>query len=67
MCLPAVLQRKNVASQQADHESCAYKVELQDLLLPGRFHRLCSLGRLEEEEGDNGSDTADREVDPEAL
>jgi hypothetical protein len=67
MCLPTILQREDIASEQANHESCAYKVELQDLFFPGGFHRLRGFVRLEEEEGNNGCDTADGQVDPEAL
>jgi hypothetical protein len=67
MRLPTILQGENVASEQADHQSCAHKVELQDRLFPGGFHRLRGLVRLEEEEGDNGSDKTNGQVDPEAL
>jgi hypothetical protein len=67
MCLPAILQCKDVASEQADHESCTHKVELQDYFLPGRFHRLRRIARLEGEERDNGSDTTNWQIDPEAL
>jgi hypothetical protein len=67
VCLSAILQRKDVASEQADHKTCAHEVELQDGLFPGRFHGLCGLVRLEEEECDYGSDAANWQVDPEAL
>ena len=67
MCLPTVLQCENIAGEQADHESCTHEVELQDGLFPSRFHGLCGLVRLEKEEGDDGGDTTDGQVDPEAL
>jgi hypothetical protein len=67
MRLASILKSKNVAGQQADHQTCAYKVELQDLFLPGGFNGLCGFCWFEEEEGDSCSDSADRQIDPEAL
>lgn len=67
MCLPRILQREDVASEQTDHERCTHKVKLQNLLFPGSFHRLRGLVWLEEDERDSGSDTTDGQVDPKAL
>jgi hypothetical protein len=67
MCLSAGLQREDIAGEQGDHERCSHEVELQDLLFPGCVDGLRGLVRLEGEEGDDGGDAADWEVDPEAL
>lgn len=43
MRLASILQREDIACEQADHQSCADKVKLQDLLSPGGLRRLRAL------------------------
>jgi hypothetical protein len=67
MCFSSISQRKNVVNKQADPESCNHKVKLQDLLFLGGFDGYRRIRWLGGKEYDNGSDTTDGQIDPEAL
>jgi hypothetical protein len=67
MRLTGILQRKNVRDDQSHHQCSANEIQLQKLLFPRGLRRPSILRHDEQEKYHNRCDSADGQVDVEAL